>query len=405
MKPWVVLAIACVARVAWSVWAWLSGVRPASDAGWYYQRGLEIASGSGYSIDGHPTAYWPVGYPAFLGGLFSLFGDIIPVAMGANVLLGVAIVEATRRLALMLFKDKRSSWTAALIVALHPNGIAYSSLLLGETLSTALLLWSLVFLLGGRSVGATAASALLLAGAILVRPQLALTPAIAVLAACFIDTPRWSKSLLARSAFVYVGGALLLLPWTLRNQSLYDAWPVLSNNDGINLYIGNNPRANGTYYLDDVVERAYWEAPDEWHRNGRARRLAVAWITEHPGEFIQLIPRKLWYLWRGDGEGFGWNRRWFPMETASTTTRILDGLKWASQLWWVLFVGAAGYSVLTRRKGAVAWSWIGLLVAGWISLLGIVYFGDSRFHFVAIPFLALYIGVLRINNNRTTGES
>ena len=35
---------------------------------WYYQRGVSIASGHGYYVDGIPTAYWPVGYPGFLGG-------------------------------------------------------------------------------------------------------------------------------------------------------------------------------------------------------------------------------------------------------------------------------------------------------------------------------------------------
>jgi hypothetical protein len=33
-----------------------------SDAGWYYARSISIASGQGYSENGFPTAYWPVGY-------------------------------------------------------------------------------------------------------------------------------------------------------------------------------------------------------------------------------------------------------------------------------------------------------------------------------------------------------
>ena len=44
-----------------------------SDAGWFLQRGLSIARGEGYAEGGYPTAYWPVGYPGFLGVLFYLF--------------------------------------------------------------------------------------------------------------------------------------------------------------------------------------------------------------------------------------------------------------------------------------------------------------------------------------------
>lgn len=48
-------------------------VEMGSDARWYFSRGLGIANGDGYSEGGYPTAYWPVGYPGFLGILFFFF--------------------------------------------------------------------------------------------------------------------------------------------------------------------------------------------------------------------------------------------------------------------------------------------------------------------------------------------
>ena len=45
-----------------------------SDAHVFLTRGLGIADGKGYVASGQPTAYWPVGYPGFLGVVFYLFG-------------------------------------------------------------------------------------------------------------------------------------------------------------------------------------------------------------------------------------------------------------------------------------------------------------------------------------------
>ncbi len=400
--------IAVVARSVWCVWAWFSGVRPASDARWYYERALEIAAGHGFSINGNPTAYWPVGYPGFLGGLFSVVGDSIPIAMAMNVLFGVAIVEGTRRLATILFKSERAGLFAGLIVALHPNGIAYSSLLMGETLSAALIVWSVLFLLEIRErVGwKVVVGALLLAGAIIVRPQTAPIPAVLILTVVFVDRPRGPKRLLLGFGLAYAGAFLLLVPWTLRNQSIFDVWPILSNNDGINLHIGNNSRANGTYYIDFVVESAYWDAPNEYLQNVQARDSAIAWVKSHPTAFLGLIPRKLWYLWRADAEGFSWNRRWFRQEVVTAVTRVYDALKWGSQAWWIVFLALFGWTILRYSRKGPYWSWVGVSVVVWISILGSVYFGDGRFHFVAIPFMATLVGQgLAVRSSELTEKS
>lgn len=391
IHPWVIACVAIVVRAGWCAWAWHAGVRPASDARWYYERGLEFAIGHGYALGGNPTAYWPVGYPAFLGGLFTLFGDSIPIAMAANVLFGLAIVESTRRLALQFFDDRRLAATAAMIVSLHPNAIAYTSLLMGETLSTALLLWSLVLLLDrDGKLWRMGAAAVLLGAAILVRPQLAPIPLVVAVAIRFIDRRSDRNHQLVRTAVTYVGALFVLLPWTIRNQQLYGAWPIVSNNDGINFHIGNNDRANGTYYLDFVVEAAYWEAPDEHQRNRTARAVAAKWIVAHPWRFLALLPKKVWYLWRADTDGFTWNRRWFDKNATTPVTRAFDVMKWGSQLWWVALIAIAGLAVWRRRVWGDHWSWAGLAIVVWVTLMGMIYFGDGRFHYVAVPFIAIY---------------
>src|SRR5579859_1258080 len=57
------------------------------DSKWYYERGIEIAAGKGFVFFGKPTAFWPVGYPGFLGILFHVFGDYLILAKLANIFL------------------------------------------------------------------------------------------------------------------------------------------------------------------------------------------------------------------------------------------------------------------------------------------------------------------------------
>src|SRR5205085_11832259 len=70
-------------------------VTPTSDAAWYVASGLEIAAGKGYHQGAAPTAFWPVGYPAFLAAVFYLFGPHIIAAKIVNLALSCGIFLLT----------------------------------------------------------------------------------------------------------------------------------------------------------------------------------------------------------------------------------------------------------------------------------------------------------------------
>ena len=74
---------------------WMAAVdaAPMSDQLWYFQRAVGLLDGEGYSVGGRPTAFWPVGYPAFLAGLFAVTGPSLEAAKAANLALSaVALV-------------------------------------------------------------------------------------------------------------------------------------------------------------------------------------------------------------------------------------------------------------------------------------------------------------------------
>src|SRR4051812_19444375 len=70
-------------------WIYLVNGAQIADYGVYLQRGISIANGQGYSFNGHPTAYAPIGYPGFLGALFYIVGPSVFLAKLANVLFSV----------------------------------------------------------------------------------------------------------------------------------------------------------------------------------------------------------------------------------------------------------------------------------------------------------------------------
>ncbi len=98
-------------------------VEISSDASWYLNRAISIANGEGYSEVGYPTAYWPVGYPGFLGALFYLFGQDQLVGQIANLLMAAGSfflqLELTRR----IFRSESTARLSILLLTIYPNHI------------------------------------------------------------------------------------------------------------------------------------------------------------------------------------------------------------------------------------------------------------------------------------------
>jgi hypothetical protein len=399
------------------LWTSSGGVHPVSDAEWYVERGMGIAGGEGYVIDGTPTAYWPVGYPAFLGGIFSISGGSLMAATIANLILALGALYLSYRIARRLFDSERIGLITLALLAIHPNHIAYTSLMMSEILFLFLLMLGVALQLesAGR-IGRMAMAGVVYGAAVLVKPQAIFVPAICWLAIAIGTHGRtalreWRSW--GRLGMIYMLAALVVIPWTLRNHALFGHHGIISTNDGINLLIGNHPRASGAYPEEEVLnrligriilkhitkDRESWSSPDsvlnEHEMNVEARKLAIEYIAGNPLDAIAILPRKLWYLYRADVEGFTLNARGLPIDRRENAGKMLDAMKIGSQIWWVLFLGAAGAYIIARlRRGAKAFllspSALGLWIVIYFTAIPLIYFGDGRFHFPAIPWLAMF---------------
>jgi 4-amino-4-deoxy-L-arabinose transferase-like glycosyltransferase len=365
---------------------------------------VSIARGFGYSHHGgSPTAYFPVGYPLFLGSLFWVFGISITVAQTANLILSVASFVLAYWIARDLFKSELAGRLSLLFLAIYPDNIAYTSLVGVEILHLFLLLLGVALLLPRISAkGAVHPGRLLIAGlvfglATLVKLQTLLLPALLLL---LFPQFSWEwRSLVNRLksvAILYVALIGVLIPWVIRNYELYNDI-VFSNNDGLNLYIGNGPEADGTY-----VEIPWFDVGDdtwaEYKVNQIARREAINYITTHPLQTLTIMPKKLTALF-DDGDGVYWNLMGTHSESkmARSVLQLLDQINpLYERLVYILFVASLPFGCWKRlRLGkGPGWPLLGIVVILYFTSIYLVYFGAARFHFPIIPWMIMYSAAL-----------
>jgi len=160
---------------------------------------------------------------------------------------------------------------------------------------------------------------------------------------------------------------------------------VLSNNDGLNLYMGNGPEANGTWCaipwfpVDNNTQ-------DEYKLNQRARREALDYIRTHPLQTLTLMPKKLIALF-SHGDGVFWN----IISTRSkliSTRPVLRRLDQVNTIYEIII-----FDLLIASLFFGCWKRLRLGKGhGW-PLLGIV----VMFYFISI--YLVYYGAVSLSNN------
>lgn len=376
---------------------------PWSDAEWYVSRAVLLAEGHGY-IDhaGLPTAFWPPGWSWVLSLVFRVAGPSLPAMALFNLACAAATGWLLHDLTRRITGQDAAGRLALLLYAIYPNAVAYVPLGLTEVFYTLLLIAGCRLLIDEAALPKLVLAGGVFALATLVKTQ---TPVIvplvfAVALARRADRARALPGTAARMALVLAVAALGVMPWSLRNHAIFDAWVPVSTNGGHTLLTGNNDSANGGYIPHDrLVDEHLAAGGDEVARDDRARRLALRWIAEHPGRFVALAPLKLYELWGSDGEA-QWNYErglagYAAHEPAFRALRI------ANQLYYYLLLAgfAAAALVIPRRRRQA-----GRRIAGWwllpygialyLSAIAVVFSGQSRFHFPVMPLVAMSCAML-----------
>lgn len=373
-------------------------IQPDSDALWYLLRAGEIAEGAGYQESGHPTAFWPVGYPALLAASIAIFG---PTLLGP-ILLNLIAVALKLWLILWFARRLRLSEAiargAALLYAIYPAHIVYAGVAASEITSTAVTMGAMALLFAARGrIGLSLLAGLLFGVATLMRPQtLLLAPLLIALMWLTLRSYGWRRALVSGVA-VYGALMLVVLPWTARNAMVLGTPVLVSTNGGVALQAGANPLANGGYF--QVEKSPLWQdtgidfsrrVEDQVVMDRRLKAMAVAWISANPVEWTLLGFRKVTALWGKDSDAF-----WSLDASHEKWKHLWTGVKAANQLYYLalLALGALALSIAARATWRRDMGVAPLLIIGVMPLfctaLAFGFTGQTRYHFPAMPFLCI----------------
>jgi 4-amino-4-deoxy-L-arabinose transferase-like glycosyltransferase len=388
-KPYyLILAAALVVRLGWTL---LTPALPASDFAWYDEVATEIVTGHSYSVEGNPTAFRVPGYPVFLAGIYTVFGQSLFFARLANVLLGTLTVYLVYLLGRKTFSE-RVGLLASAIVAFTPSLILYSGLLASENLVIPLLLSSLLFYLEALQKHKTLyvwLSGLTLGLAVLTRPAVLLLP-VFWLTYMFIKTHRMGKVLIHALVFG-ITIAACIVPWTVRNYRVFDRFIPLATDGGVNLLVSFNEKSVGRFVPGvhaHIVERGRQEGWDEQQLEQAMLEEALDFVRRRPMRALALAPLKVFHLFRDDVSGVTWNFT----ETSRPSPQWLRWILLFTTQVYYLVVLALALTTAFYRKSLTAYAWYGLLLTPilyWI-VFHLVFFGDDRYHLPILPIIAIF---------------
>lgn len=408
-----ILIVALALRVLW-----VASIQPDprdgrfDDTVWYYNTARHLALGDGYVVPGDafcklgngigcderpPTALWAPGYSLVLSALLRLPGDGVAAARGLNVAAGLSLVLGVYYLGWRLW-DRRAGLLGAAIVALFPSHVFFSSLVLTETLFTAMAVGLLCLALAWTLEGEVSARRLfalgLAAGALaMVRPEGIVFAGVIVLT--WLAVYRSWLRVAKYTGLLLLGIAVLFVPWTIRNAIQLKAPIVGTTGFGQVLLQAHHPAADGRPEFWIVVQLTARFAgvprPEREARiNNAGIRDSVTYALHHPGRELSLVPQRLAAFYQGDRGAIGWNR------IGGSVGRVALGRAWAdrwgllSDVYYYAVLGAAvlGLPFWVRRVQARHLLVLGPL-AVYTAMWAFLFVGEARYHFPLSPLFAL----------------
>jgi len=305
------------------------------------------------------------GYPAFLAVIYAVTGNsaqavrVVQAVLGA--LLCIPVFAIARRLIGVV-----GAVLAGLGIAFHPLLIYMSGWLYSETLFLLILwtgIWLLIRGLDSNKSGQTVVAGVALGFATLVRPEIAFFPLFALAFGWMLRWPPHVLRAMFVAQIVLIG---VILPWTTRNTLAHHRFVLLTTNSGSNLYGGNNALADGGFRADVAYVLPGFSEVDS---NQVLTYRAWEWIKDHPKQFLQLLPRKLYKFMS-------------PLETGTSENPLR---KWA----WPINLVYGSFLVLVLWGIKLVWNqWGGDVMVALIiyyTLLSLVFFGSTRFALPVMP--------------------
>jgi hypothetical protein len=239
---------------------------------------------------------------------------------------------------------------AALVVVVHPGliayGLKYHPRVLDSLLSALVALTTTTLVMEMRWAPALRWG-LTLGVCLLTRPTILVIVPFAVAWVLAGGGLRRGGRVVAIGLVVAV---LVVTPWLVRNYRTHHVLVLGRSNMGYMLWLGNNPLATGSLWIDrdtpiasrmpGELRRAVEAEKNELAQDRLFRREALHYIAAHPGEAARLALRKFVYFW------------WFAPEAGHGIDGRLFAAYKAAHLT-VLVLAAVGVLTLPNGLGSI----------------------------------------------------
>lgn len=275
------------------------------DDGFDYDKlAIRLLEGKGYvTAEGIATAFRAPVYSYFLAGAYAIFGHDFILVRIIQCLLDSVTLLVIFAIARLLF-DRSVATIAASIYALYPLLIYSANTFFPTTLFTLLLslaTWSLFQLKQQATAFRSALLGVIFGISVLTVPTILAFIPLALVWLFFALEKKGGKFIFNAGIIIVMMG-VVLSPWLIRNQKVFNKSLLIATNGGYNFWMGNNPLAKGSTgngikppeYLAQQLSRAKSEIEKEqlfYHD-------AFQFVKKEPARFIGLTIQKALNLWR-----------------------------------------------------------------------------------------------------------
>jgi len=383
-------ALAIAVRLLWVL---VVPTRPVGDFAMYLESARYLCEH--HALD--PEFIYMPGYVYLAAGVYAFGGGLLAVKM-IGVASGALATAAAYGIARAIF-GRGAAFTAGLLCALWPAGIAVSSVT-GTDMPAAALLGLAVWLLARnaarRPLGAPAAFGLVMGLASYIR---AVALPLVLLAALHFRARGASwLHVFTRTVAAAAVAFLVLLPWGLRNHHRYGELFFTDSHGGHTALVGANPDSDGSYSRS--LNRMFSEgtgyalfAPPHRESDRVAYALAKQWTAFSPRYALGLLvakadrllgaerPLLYWPLYRQSVLPPG---TWFDVHRAGVERLVDDS--------YYLMIAAVVMGIVAAAGGR-NWPALTLLPLPLALLvLYTLFFAEARYHLAVVVLLLPFAG-------------
>jgi len=335
--------------------------RPTADQLPFYPLVLAMV----YSISSNPLSFWIV---IFLQAIISALTCIVIYLI-----------------ALKMF-HRKAAMIAGIISVIYPSFILNTARIVPETFFTFWLSLTVLHLLLLREVPSLKNQLIsgVLLGITLLNSNV-IVPVIPFIGIwLFLLAGTWREKV--KKALLVIATAFLIVsPWVIRNYIVFKEFPLMKTTLGVNLWLGNNPRATGTFFLpsgepmDAILPEAWYKgfAFSETEQDKILYDEAMVYINKNPQHYARLLLKRLYYF------------TWFPPDNLLSKEGRLYKKLFKIPYGFILMSSAIGITLFLKRNSRDTF----LLCAIILSVVGLYSFfivGHARYRLPIEPYLIVF---------------